>query len=199
MHDDIEFEDIPMDQARLMGRGAWGLSFSLLFRAILDYTSSDRRHIPQAQRVHGIDHHGPRGDLTMAQQPPAIAFEDMSLEAARKMGRGPRMPPELSHALKLQIQSLDKVNDDDLTATRMPLPEGTNPTTMKNRILRVSAELGIPVTVRRVPGGLLFWRSSEEDRQQAAEVGKHLQRMRHQRSRAKGGQRQRPGTRPRTR
>jgi hypothetical protein len=41
---------------------------------------------------------------------------------------------------------------------------------MKNRILCVAAALGIPVTVRRVPGGLLFWRSIDEDLQQATEV-----------------------------
>jgi len=46
---------------------------------------------------------------------------------------------------------------------------------MKNRILRVAAEMGIPVTIRRVPGGLLFWRSTDEDLQQAAEVAARLQ------------------------
>lgn len=34
----IEFEDIPLEDARLMAHGAWGFSFSLLFRVILDYT-----------------------------------------------------------------------------------------------------------------------------------------------------------------
>ena len=67
------------------------------------------------------------------------------------------MDPELYHALKEKIQSLDN------TATRLTIPEGTSTTTMKNRILRVAAELGIPVTIRRVPGGLLFWRSTDED------------------------------------
>ena len=52
----------------------------------------------------------------------------------------------------------------------MPLPDGISPTTMKNRILRVAAELGIPVTIRRVPGGLIFWRSTDEDLQQAQEI-----------------------------
>jgi len=56
----------------------------------------------------------------------------------------------------------------------MALPEGTNPTTMKNRILRVAAELNVPVTVRKVPGGLLFWRSTEEDTQQVQEVANRL-------------------------
>jgi hypothetical protein len=46
---------------------------------------------------------------------------------------------------------------------------------MKNRILRVAAELGIPVSICRVPGGLLFWRSTDEDIQQAKEVGARLQ------------------------
>jgi hypothetical protein len=79
------------------------------------------------------------------------------------------MDPELYYAFKEKIQSLDN------TATRITLPEGTSPTTMKNRILRVATELGIPVTIRKVPGGLLFWRSTDEDVQQAKEVADRLQ------------------------
>jgi hypothetical protein len=74
------------------------------------------------------------------------------------------MTLELSNALQEKIQSLGN------TATRMSLPEGTNSTTMKNRILRVAAELGMPVTVRKIPGGLLFWRSTDEDLQQAKAI-----------------------------
>jgi hypothetical protein len=88
----------------------------------------------------------------MADQSSPIQFEDIPLDEARRMGRGPRMEPEIYHALKENIQSLDN------TASRMSLPDGTSPTTMKNRILRVAAELGVPVTVRKVPGGLIFWR-----------------------------------------
>jgi hypothetical protein len=105
----------------------------------------------------------------MAEQPPNFQFEDIPIEEARKIGRGPRMNPEIYHALKENIQSLDN------TASRMSLPDGTSPTTMKNRILRVAAELGVPVTVRKVPGGLIFWRSSEEDLQQAQEIASRLQ------------------------
>jgi hypothetical protein len=54
------------------------------------------------------------------------------------------------HAFKGKIQSLDNM------ATRLTIPEGTSPTTMKNRLLRVAAELNTAVTVRRVSGGLLF-------------------------------------------
>ena len=104
----------------------------------------------------------------MAQQPPPIHFEDIPLDEARRIGRGPRMDPALYQALKENIQSLDN------TATRITLPEGTSPTTMKNRLLRVAAELNTPLTVRRVPGGLLFWRSSDEDVQQAKEVAGRL-------------------------
>ena len=81
----------------------------------------------------------------MAEQPSPIQFEDVPLDQARRVSRGPRMAPDLYNALKQKIQSLDN------TAARMPLPEGTSPTTMKNRILRVAAELGMPVTIRRVP------------------------------------------------
>jgi hypothetical protein len=86
----------------------------------------------------------------MAQQPPTITCEDVLLDEARRMSRGPRMPPELSHVLTQNIPLLGN------TATRLLLPDGPNPTTMKNRILRVAAELGIPVTIRRVSGGLPF-------------------------------------------
>jgi hypothetical protein len=108
----------------------------------------------------------------MAQQPPSIEFQDIPLDEARRMSRGSRMNPELYNALKDKIQSLDA------TAARMTVPEGTSLTTMKNRILRVSEELGIPVTIRRVPGGLLFWRSTDEDLHQAKEVGARLQSAR---------------------
>jgi hypothetical protein len=64
------------------------------------------------------------------------------------------------------------------TASRISLPDGTSPTTMKNRILRVAAELGVPVTIRRVPGGLIFWHSTDEDTQQAQEVASRLQTAR---------------------
>ena len=100
----------------------------------------------------------------MAQQPLAIAFEDVPLDEARRMSRGPRTDPELPHALKEKIESLHN------TAARLTLPEGTNPTTMKNRILCVGAEIGISKTIRKVPGGLLFWCSTDEDLQQAKEV-----------------------------
>jgi hypothetical protein len=105
----------------------------------------------------------------MAQQPPPIHFEDIPLAQARTMGRGPRMDPELYQAFKDKIQSLDN------TATRLTLPEGTSPTTMKNCLLRVAAELGVSLTVRKVPGGLLFWRSTVEDLEQAKEVAQRLQ------------------------
>jgi hypothetical protein len=98
-----------------------------------------------------------------------IQFEDIPLDEARRMGRGPRIDPALYRALQQKIQSLDN------TAARMTIPEGTSPTTMKNRILRVAAEFRIPVTIRRAPGGLLVWRSTDEDVQQAKEIGARLQ------------------------
>ena len=68
------------------------------------------------------------------------------------------------------MPSRRKSNRWTRTATRVTTPEGTSPTTMKNRILRVAAELGVPVTIRKVPGGLIFWRSTDEDLQQAQEI-----------------------------
>jgi hypothetical protein len=120
----------------------------------------------------------------MAQQPPPIHFEDIPLDEARRMGRRHRMDPALYQAFKEKILSLDN------TATRLTLPEGTSLTTMKNRLLRVAAELNTPITVRRVPGGLLFWRSTAEDLEQAKEVAQRLQPAR-RKGRARSGQRRR--------
>jgi hypothetical protein len=117
-------------------------------------------------------------------QPPTIEFEDVPLDEARRMSRGPRMDPELYHALKEKIESLDN------TAARLTGPEDMSTATMKNRILRLAAELGIPVTVRKVPGGLLFWRSTAEDLEQAKAVAQRLQPAR-RKGRARPGQRRR--------
>jgi hypothetical protein len=94
------------------------------------------------------------------------------------------MDPELYHAFKEKIQSLDT------TAARLTLPEGISPTTMKNRLIRVAAELRIPLTIRKVPGGLLFWRSTAEDLEQAKEVAQRLQPTQ-RKGRARPGQRRR--------
>ena len=120
----------------------------------------------------------------MAQQPPPIQFEDLPLAYARILGRGPRMDPALYEALKSKIQALDN------TATRVTLPEGTSPSTMKNRLLRVAAALGIPLTIRRVPGGLLFWRATAEDLAHAKAVAQRLQPIQRQ-GRARPRQRRR--------
>jgi len=72
----------------------------------------------------------------MAEPLPLIHFEDIPLVEARAMGRGSRMHPSLYKALREKIQSLDN------TAARLTLPEGTSPTTMKNRLRE-----------RQIPGG----------------------------------------------
>jgi hypothetical protein len=104
----------------------------------------------------------------MADDSSPIKFEDIPLDEARRMGRGPRMDPQLYLELKTKIPALST------HAVHMTIPEGTSPTTMKRRILRVAAELGIPVTIRKARGGLLFWRSTDEDVQQAKEVANRL-------------------------
>jgi hypothetical protein len=105
----------------------------------------------------------------MADYSSLIQFEDIPLEEARRMGRGPRMDPQLYQELRRRLPALSS------QAVRMTIPAGTSPTTMKNRILRVAAELRIPVTIRKVPGGLLFWRSTAEDLAQAKAVAQRLQ------------------------
>jgi hypothetical protein len=108
----------------------------------------------------------------MAEPPSPIHFEDIPIDEARQMGRGPRMDSQLYQELRTRIPRLSS------HAIHITIPEGTSPTTMKNRILGVAAELRIPVTIRKVRGGLVFWRSTDEDIQQAKEVAGRLQSAR---------------------
>jgi hypothetical protein len=105
----------------------------------------------------------------MAQRPPTIAWDNVPLDAVGKLSRGPREEPEFYNACKGKILSLDG------GAARMPLPEGTGPTTMKNHILPVDAARNVPVTVRRVPRNLLFWYVTDKDPHQAKDVVQRLQ------------------------
>jgi hypothetical protein len=110
-----------------------------------------------------------KGAVIMADSTPGIEFEDIPLEDARRLSRGPRMDPVLYDSLRNKILSLTD------QAALMPIGNGVSPTTMKNRILRVAREVKVPVTIRRVSRGLLFWRSSDEDLAQAKEVATRLQ------------------------
>src|ERR687884_1961500 len=93
-----------------------------------------------------------------------IEFEEVPLEEARRMGRGPRMEPLLYDTLRNKIQALTS------EATRIRLGPEISPTRMKRYLLSMARELEVPITVRRVPDGVLFWRSSEEDLQQSRDV-----------------------------
>jgi hypothetical protein len=95
------------------------------------------------------------------------------------------MDPQLYQELRTRIQALSN------QAVRMAIPDGTSLATMKNRIRSVAAELGVPVTIRRVSGGLLFWRSTEEDIQLAKEVGSRLQTAQRGRQDRRGRRRRR--------
>jgi len=113
-----------------------------------------------------------------------MEFEDIPLEAARRIGRGPRIEPLLYDTLWNKLQSLSD------QATRVRLGPEIRPERMKTYILHLARALNVPVTVRKVPGGVIFWRSSEEDRQQARETAQRLHGARGQpRGRARRGRR----------
>ncbi len=101
------------------------------------------------------------------------------------MGRAPRMEPLLYDTLRKKIQALST------EATRVRLGPEITQRRMKNYILRIARQLDVPITVRKVPGGVLFWRSSDEDVRAAQEATKRLQGGRHKRSRPRGGRRRR--------
>ena len=114
----------------------------------------------------------------------AIQFEDVALEEARRMGRGPRMEPMLYDTLRKKIQSLSD------QAAHIRLGAEISPIRMKNYVLRIARDIKVPVTVRRVPGGVIFWRSTDEDIQQAKDVASRLQTTRQKRGARSGGRRQ---------
>jgi hypothetical protein len=104
----------------------------------------------------------------MADDRQGMDFEDIPLEQARRMGRGPRMEPLLYDTLRSKIQALST------DATRIRLGPEIRPARMKNYLLRIARELNVPVTVRRVPGGVVFWRTTEEDHEHAQAVNQRL-------------------------
>jgi hypothetical protein len=67
----------------------------------------------------------------------------------------------LYDTLRQKIQALSS------EATRIHLGPEIRPARMKNSLLRMARDLGVPVRVRRVPGGVIFWRSSKDDLHQA--------------------------------
>jgi hypothetical protein len=121
----------------------------------------------------------------MPDQPSPPEFEDIPVDDARRMGRGPRMEPLLYDTLRTKIQSLTD------HAVQIRLGPEITPQRMKNYLLRIARELNVPVTVRKVSGGVIFWRSSDEDRHQAQEVTQRLRGTRHTRTRTRGGRHRR--------
>jgi hypothetical protein len=124
----------------------------------------------------------------MADPSSPMQFEDVPLDEARRMGRGPRMEPMLYDTLRQKILSLST------EATRIHLGPEIRPQRMKKYLQAIARELNAPITVRRVPGGVIFWRSSDEDLQQAQEAASRLRGRRPQET-----PQRRPQTRPRGR
>jgi hypothetical protein len=98
------------------------------------------------------------------------------------------MEPMLYDTLRQKIQALSS------DAVRIHFGPEIAPQRMTRYIRAIAHELNVPVTVRRVPGGLLFWRSTEEDRQQAQETASRLRGRRQQQTTQRNRQ-----TRPRGR
>jgi hypothetical protein len=104
----------------------------------------------------------------MADDRQGMEFEEIPLEEARRMGRGPRMEPLLYDTLRTKIQSLST------EATRIRLGPEIQPARMKNYLLRIARELNVPVVVRNIPNGVVFWRATAEDEEQAQAISQRL-------------------------
>ncbi len=79
------------------------------------------------------------------------------------------MEPLLYETFGNTIQSLPT------EATRMHLGPEITPRRIRNYLSRIARPLDVPVTIRGVPGGLIFWRSAAGNRHQAREVAGRLQ------------------------
>jgi hypothetical protein len=121
----------------------------------------------------------------MADDSSPFQFEDIPLDQGRRMGRGPRMEPMLYDTLRRKIQTLSS------EAVRIHLGPEITPTRMKNYLLHIARELNVPITIRRVSGGLLFWRSTADDLQQAQDMATRLQSARQPPQAAPRGRRRR--------
>jgi hypothetical protein len=121
----------------------------------------------------------------MADHSSPIQFEDVLWDEARRMGRGPRMEPMLYDTLRQKIQTLSN------EAVRIHLGPEIAPTRLKTYLLHIAHELNVPMTIRRVSGGLVFWRSTAEDLQQTQDVVTRLQSARQRPQAAPRGRRRR--------
>jgi hypothetical protein len=89
----------------------------------------------------------------------------------------------LYDTLRKKIESLSD------QAAHIRLGPEISPIRMKNYVLRIGRDVKVPVTVRRVPGGVIFWRSTAEDIQQAKDVAGRLRTTRQKRNGRSGGRR----------
>ena len=105
----------------------------------------------------------------MAEEGPSIYFEDVPLEEARRIGRGPRLEPRLYDSLRQKLQALST------GAVRLRLGPELTPAQMARYVRAIAHQLEIPVVTRRVPGGIVFWRASEDDRREAEALARRLQ------------------------
>jgi hypothetical protein len=179
-----DLRDACLDEANLAGANlvAAKLSGATFREAKLTGTHLNRSHLYEADFSRADWSEASFSDT--AKELGSIQIDDIPLEEARRIIQSPRMDPHLYQELKARLPLLSS------RAIRMKIPQDINPITVKTGILRVAAELNPPVTVRRVPGGLLFWRSTDEDVQQAKEVAGRMQMNQR-------GRRARQGRRPR--
>ena len=94
----------------------------ILWLAADSVNVSLRRHVPYHPQLNARP--------LMAERSPIVECEDIPLDEARRMSRGPRMTPQLNRAIQEKIESLST------TAIRLTFPESMSTTTTKLRILR---------------------------------------------------------------
>jgi hypothetical protein len=99
----------------------------------------------------------------MADRSSLIAFENVPLDQAQLLDRGPRMEPMLSDTLRQKIQALST------EATRIHLGPEITPRITRD-LRHMARQRNVPVAVRLLSGGLRFWCATEEDTPQTQET-----------------------------
>ena len=103
-----------------------------------------------------------------------IAIKRLPLEDAQQRVLGARGDHGLAEALRRELAALLEHPGDALEIT---LPPETRYPTMKARVQRLATRLGLTITIRKTPEGMVVWQETDEERQErlarAARRGTH--------------------------
>ena len=105
-------------------------------------------------------------------------FESLPLEEAMRLARASRMDEAEYSMLREQ---LTRLAEDQSASVRITPPPAVSYQKARNHCLKVAKNLGVPITVRRAPGGqIVCWKATAQEIALREKRGVALQRRRAQ-------------------